>query len=202
MGGDEGHELLVGLGVVDLLVVALHHHGPDRLAVGSQRHPEPVDGRDADELDRPLQHHLLDLVERREQRFARPQHVGRQPTRLPGAHRLPEVGVGERVAGLVDAVGPVERLVLLVVQDDVEVVRVHQLAHDAMDVRVELLHVVRAARGLGDAVQRRLEQIGSRVGHASPPSVVHSLIRACLPRISNSSTKRRPSVGPVMFVLV
>ena len=79
--------------------------------------------------------------------------------------------IGEVGVDVVDAVRPVDQLPLLVVDGDVEVLGVHELADDLVDRPVELLHVLSGARQLGDAVQRVLHLGGARLlcfdaGHA------------------------------------
>ena len=84
--------------------------------------------------------------------------------RAPGlalAERIPLVGVRDVEVDLVDVVGPADQLPLVVVQRDEEVVRVHELADDGVHLAVELLHVLRRARELGDPVQRRLNPLGA-----------------------------------------
>ena len=51
----------------------------------------------------------------------------------------------------VDVVREAERVPRLVVDGDEEVLGVHELADDAMDLHVEALHVLRRTRRLGDA---------------------------------------------------
>jgi len=78
---------------------------------------------------------------------------GRSRARPTGSGRDGVDGVIE----LVDVVGPADQLPVGVVQRDEAVVREHQLADDAVHRPVELLHVARRARELGDAVQRQLD---------------------------------------------
>src|SRR3989304_51211 len=71
----------------------------------------------------------------------------RDTGRPAGAHRLPDCGVGDVGIQLVHVVGVVEQLALLVVERDVEVLGVHQLAHDGGPGRVELGHLGGRAGG-------------------------------------------------------
>ena len=85
---------------------------------------------------------------------------------VPRALRLAELryhlfGSGKVPVDLVDVVRPVDQLPLLVVERDEEVLRVHELADDLVDRPVELLHVLRRARQLRDAVQRALHLGGA-----------------------------------------
>ena len=116
---------------------------------------------------------------------------------------------------------------VLVVEDDVEVLREHQLADDPMDLGVEVLHILRSARRLGDPIEEGLDLStadarprGTRVRRPAlgVPRRRRERLRPSrrgllgvrgpqldprlLPRISNSSTNVRLSVEPVMFVRV
>ena len=98
-----------------------------------------------------------------------------------------------------------------------------------MDLGVEVLHILRSARRLGDPVEGGLDLLRPlmlslagleladplsecfdvvrkasvrHVDRSFGSSAVHSLMRDCFPRISNSSTNARSSVEPVMFVRV
>ena len=196
VGGHEDQEVPVGLGVADLLAVALHDDGADRAALGPQRHPEPVLGDHTEEgpvsaLDAGLQ-----VFGRKQQGPPLSNEVGSDPGGLPRPHRLPHVRVGDVLVHLVAVERPVHPLAFLVVQHDVEVLRVHELADDAVDLGVELLHVLRGARDLRDAVEGVLDLLCARdVGHERASfrgSAVHSISRDCFPRIS----MRTSPLGP------
>jgi hypothetical protein len=157
---DEGEEILVMLGVSALGCVRLHRQHTDGALLGLQRNAEPaaVRGDNSERHDLiPLDQHLIPLVVAQE-RLARSEDVRRYAPCLPRADRVPLVRIGEIVVGdLVDVIGPVHELALLVVQGDIEVPRVHELADDLVDRAVELLHVLRGARELRDAVKRVLD---------------------------------------------
>jgi hypothetical protein len=89
-------------------------------------------------------------------RLAGTEPIPGHPARLAAAELDPLVRLGPIIVELVCPVGVVDQLSLVVVERDVEVVRVHQLADDAMHRPVELLHVPSRARELGDAVERGL----------------------------------------------
>ena len=74
-----------------------------------------------------------------------------------GSHAF---GSGNLGINLVAVVREVDQLALLVIERDVEVVRVHQLADDLVDPGVERRHVLGGARRLGDAVQGGLDLRG------------------------------------------
>ena len=85
------------------------------------------------------------------------------PRASAAAELLPPVRIGEVGVDLVDVVRPVDQPALLVVERDIEVARVHELADDTVDRPVELLQVVGRARQLGDPVQGFLHLGGLRV---------------------------------------
>ena len=116
---------------------------------------------DADELDLALLGQLQPPLVRDQLGLARAEHVGRRACRGAGADLLPDVGVGRVGIELVDVERPVDQLPPVVVERDVEVVRVHEPADDAVYRRVELLHVVGGARRLGDAVEGVLDLLGA-----------------------------------------
>ena len=83
------------------------------------------------------------------------------PARVARAELIPLVGVRNIEIDLVDVVRPADQLPLLVIEGDEEVARVHQLADDRVHGAVELLHVLRRARQLGDSVERGLNLVGA-----------------------------------------
>ena len=84
------------------------------------------------------------------------------PRALAAAELLPPVRIGEVGVDLVDVVRPVDQPALLVVEREIEVAGVHQLADDSVDRPVELLQVAGCARQLGDPVQSLLHLGGLR----------------------------------------
>ena len=123
------------------------------------------------------------------------------PARLTAAELDPLVRVGPVVVELVDPVGVVDQLPLLVVERDVEVVRVHQLADDGVHRPVELLQVLRRARELGDAVQRglhllRVTALGlGRLELGQPPPRLGELRGAAGVRCQSSSNRATKQVS-------
>src|SRR5258708_1280565 len=57
----------------------------------------------------------------------------------------------------VHEVGEAHRAAVVVVERDVEVLRIHELAHDPVDGRVEVAHVLDGARGVRDPVESGLQ---------------------------------------------
>ena len=158
---DVGEELLVLLGVGELLRVRLDDEGAHRPPLGRERNSEPVFAHLAPELELALRNQLLLPLPRKPLRFARSEHVGGGPPRLPAAEIDPCVGGRPVDVHLVLPVGPVDQLPLLVEERDEEVVGVHELADDGVHRPVELLHVLGRARELGDPVERRLHLLGA-----------------------------------------
>ena len=158
---DVGEELLVLLGVGELLRVRLDDEGAHRPPLGRERNSEPVFAHLAPELELALRNQLLLPLPRKPLRFAGSEHVGGGPPRLPAAEIDPCVGGRPVDVHLVLPVGPVDQLPLLVEERDEEVVGVHELADDGVHRPVELLHVLGRARELGDPVERRLHLLGA-----------------------------------------
>ena len=93
-------------------------------------------------------------------RAAMTKHVCRCSACLANAKGIPRVRVGNIGINLVAVEREVDQLPFFVVQRDVEVVRVHQLADDLVDLGVERGHVLGGARRLGDAIQGGLDLLG------------------------------------------
>jgi hypothetical protein len=155
---DEGEELLVLARVLDLLRVRLHNEGSDRSTLVLERDAQParVLGEHADELDLALLDQFVVALVREQLRLSRAEQVAGRPTRLVAAELDPLVRLGPVVVELVRPVRPVDQLPVLVVERDVEVVRMHQLADHRVYRSVELLHVASRARELGDSIERAL----------------------------------------------
>jgi hypothetical protein len=145
--------------VSGIVPVALDDHGSDRSPFRPQRNTEPVHGDRAQEVDLTVIDQLLDARCRDQHGTAGPEQVRGQSPGLPRPHRLPDVRIGKLGIDLVHEERPIHRLPLLVIEHDVEVVRVHQLTDDAVDLGVELPHVLRGARRLRDPVQGSLNPL-------------------------------------------
>jgi hypothetical protein len=98
-----------------------------------------------------------------EERLAQAQRITGQAGRIALADRLPCRRVGDVLVDAVDVVGEVQQAPRLVIEGDVEVLRVHQLADDGVHGRVELGQVVDGAGDVGDAVERGLH-VGGALG--------------------------------------
>jgi hypothetical protein len=70
--------------------------------------------------------------------------------------RLPRSGVRPVLIDCVDVESEVDLPTLVVVQGDVHVLGIQERAEDLVDAPVELVEVLRAAREVGDAIQRGL----------------------------------------------
>ena len=93
---DERQQVAVGLGV--LLVRPCRSARRSRRASGRRRPVAPRASRPADHperLDLAAGHQLAVKGRVDERRLAGPEHIGRRPGGLPGAHRLPGIRVGD-----------------------------------------------------------------------------------------------------------
>ena len=155
----ELQDRLVVVAVADALGVALDHEHAERRVFHLERHPEPVDGIGADELDLAAALQLGGHRGGGEQRLASTQDVLRRPAAggLGGGHRV----------DLVHEVREAQPVALGVVQRDVEVAGRHQLAHRGVDLREQLVETHRRAGGLRYDVDRRLHPLRAGSGHGS-----------------------------------
>ena len=159
---DECEQVLVRVGVNVLLRVTLDGDDAEGAALGDQWRSQPVSvADDADQRD------LATLCECPldggidADRLAGPQHVGRQAARVPDAHRLPRLGIRHLQIHRVHVIRKVQRVALVVVQGDVRVVGVHELADDAMDRGIERVEIFCRAGCFGDPVQGVLDLLRS-----------------------------------------
>ena len=159
---DEGQELQVLRAVRPVRPVALRHEGADRAAAGTRGAPtQPSEGA-------ARWHRVAALVAARARavgvhRSGRPVRsryaVVPAPSSMPkGSHAF---GSGISVSTSIDVERIVDQPALVVIERDVEVVGVHQLADDLVDRGVEVRHVARGARRLGNAIQRGLDLRGA-----------------------------------------
>ncbi len=91
---------------------------------------------------------------------------GKSPSLIP-SHFVPLVW-GRSIIFiilLIQVKGKIDHIPGFVVEGDVEVFGIHQFAHNAMHRRVEFLHILDGAGGIGDAIQGIL--------HLLCPLVVH-----------------------------
>ena len=124
---------------------------PARIAAGLS-----AAGQDGTALD---ERSVLLLIE--QQRLSQPQRVRGDTCRIAAPDRLPETCVRWLRVEAVNVVRVVQELALFVVEGDVEVPRIHQLADDGVHGRVELGHLLDRAGGVGDAVERVFDLQGS-----------------------------------------
>ena len=216
MAADELEQLLVRLGMAKVLAVALDDQSAERLPLGLEGNAEPVDGELADVRIESLRDIDSLLLLGDEHRDAGPQQMGGDPGRVADAEGVPEVGVGDVAVDLIHVVREVDRVAFRVIERDIEVVRVHQLADDRVDLPIEVLHVLGGARRLGDPVEGGLDllralaprlvrlELGDAAlkgadlvvegGHAgASTSSAQSSIFALRPRISNSPSEMASS---------
>src|SRR5690349_3786410 len=110
-------------------------------------------GRNAESLDLARGEQLGVPLVRHELRLAGPQDIAGRPPRVLALEWEPPVRIGEVVLLFVLDVRPADQLALFVPERDEEIPREHELPHDLVGRAVELLHVLRRARKLGNAVQ-------------------------------------------------
>ena len=158
---DEGQQVPVGLR--EAVARSPGRRRSERLAFGFERYAEPAAfpvvcpplARSRPFDQRPVLRFVehAPATRRRRVRGDAPRHC--RSRSAPG-----DSGPGIRVEA-VDVVWVVHQLPLLVVEGDVEVLGVHQLADDRVHRRIELGHLVDRAGGVGDAVERVLDLQGA-----------------------------------------
>ena len=160
---DEGEQLAVGVRVVHVLV-GLADDDADGLSVCLEGCPQPVAFADhADELELALRDELGVALRVDDRRATGPQDVRRRAPGIPDAERLPQVGVRDVGVDRVHVVREVDRLALVVVERDIEVLGRHQRPDGRVDLAIEGLEVARRAGGFGDAVERGLDPLRAGV---------------------------------------
>ena len=152
----EGEDVAVLLRVARRLRVALHHEHAEGAVTAHEGHAQPVHGRRAHHLDLARGHEALEHGGRGQQGRARAQHVF--------GERLAFLDLGRLRVHLVHEVLERQRVPAFVLEGEVEVPRVHQLAHDLVDAGVEARHVLHGAADLRDAVEGALEPLRALAG--------------------------------------
>ena len=152
---DEGQELDVGLVVSMAGRVRLHDEQPESAPIGGQGDTEPMAALEGDPelFDLPLPNELVEQPHVHQQRAALSQGVAGDPSSLAASDRLPGQWIGDVVVGRVGVVRVVDQLAIAVVEGEVQVLPVHELADDPVDGRIERRQVARGQRGIGDPVQ-------------------------------------------------
>ncbi len=146
---DEDQQFAVALGIMKVLLVALDHQDAERALAALQRHAQPFAGGGSDQFDGAFGCHELDLLVRRQQRQARAQDIlGQPPAQFfglgSGVEFIDKIGKAQPASGRID-------------QGDVEIAGIKQAGHDAMDRRVERVHVFGLAGFLRDLEESRLQ---------------------------------------------
>ena len=124
---DECQGSEVAVVVVLIGIVGLDGDDPDRLALPQQGRPEPVLAVGSDAGDLTGGDEVFPDRRRDERRSLGSQDVRRQAAALADPERLPRRGVRERVDEI-DGIREVDRASFAVVERDIEVASVHQLA--------------------------------------------------------------------------
>ena len=156
--GHVGQQRAILVAVDVGLLVVLHHDRADHAAAPAHRHAQPVGAvrpagfAEGDAME------LSQLRRRPPHRLAGAQQVHGQGVLVVGDRdflgRIVDPGVDQ-----VDEIQEAHRLQVLVVQHDVEIAGVHQLAHDRVDPAQHLLQLQAAAGEVGDLVQGLLQAL-------------------------------------------
>ncbi len=194
---DKGQNILIALGVAQIMLVGLHHQSPQDFAVpAAQGHAQPVHRISALLLHLTRSHQLVENLRRGQQRAAGAQHVFGQPAadalRFGGAVKF------------IHKVGEVDLFAFFIQQGDVEIVRRNQIADDGMHRKVELIQVFHQVHGLRNAVQGlfqlfgpfALADVAERNLQGWPPLVInghhHQLHPGLVGRQEGFAARRRP----------
>ena len=204
----ERQELLVLARVPHVARVGLHSGHADYAPFCLQRNSQPrlFFGREPREHDLALLDQLERALVRQELRLSRAEHIRGRPPGLTLAERIPPARVRDVDVDLVDVVGEADQLPLVVIERDEEVVREHELAHDGVHLAVELLHVPRRARELGDPVKGCLNALGAPLAgrgrhvraflsRSTDPSIVRDESAVQQPRLDGTDGQRRASLN-------
>ncbi len=157
---DEGEQVSVCIGVCLAGSVGLAHDDADRSTVGDQRRPDPFpisDNADLFELAGGDQLPVRLAVE--DQGPSGPEHVRRHAAAESDPDGIPGVRIRHERVDRVHVVGEVDRLAIVVVERDVEVLGVHEPRDRLVDDAIELRQILGGARRLRDAVQGGLDPL-------------------------------------------
>ena len=169
--GDVGQQRLVAFVVARAFRIALHDHAPDHLLAAQEGYAQPAyaigTGAQIGAADV-----RRDLFHRTHQRRALPDQIpGR--TVLDFLHRLVEARIRWFGIGHVGEIREADSVPLRVIQHDVEILRIHQAAHDVVQCAQGVVDVLIRAGLVRDRVQGALQAFrlfqalhGSRQGSA------------------------------------
>ena len=136
-----------------ILAIALDDHDPNAAGAALQRNTQPVHRRSADQLHFAAPHQFLKDSRCRQQGLARSQDIFRQ-TAAQG------LWDGRRIL-FIDEVGKAQQLRLRIVEGDIEVARIHQLAHDVVNGGKKLLQIFGRLAARRDGVQSGIQLLGA-----------------------------------------
>ncbi len=158
--GDVFEQGAVLVAVALRTLVVLDHDRAADLALAQQRDAQPVFAERAAGVILAADPERGENVQRRaDQRFAVPQQrLGHAVHAL--VHRIFGGRVGIEAVATVGEVEIADAAALLVVLDDVEILRRHQSADHAVDPRQHLAHLQIGAGEVGDLIQRLLQPLG------------------------------------------
>ena len=155
MLGDVGQQRLVALVVACAFLVALHDHASDHLLATQKGHAQPAyaigTGAEIGTADMGR-----DLFHRSHQWRALPDQIPGGPV-LDFFHRLIEARIRRLGIGHIREICETNRVPLRVVQHDVEILRIHQAAHDVVQRAQGVVDVLVRACLVRDRVQGALQ---------------------------------------------
>ena len=145
--------LAVALAEAGIFAVALDDQHSNAVRAALQRNTQPVDRWSADQLHFAAPHQFLKNGWCRQQGFARAQNIFGQAA----AQRL---WSGSRIF-FIDEVGKAQQLRLRIVERDIEVARIHQLADDVVNGGKKLLQIFGRLAARRDGIQGGVQFLGA-----------------------------------------
>ena len=131
--------------------IALHRQNAESCIAGFQRNSQPIQRRRANQLGLSAFHQFGKNLRSAHQRLTASQHVlGKPLTQL--SRRRPALP-------FILEIRKAERLGQRIVQRNIEIARVHKLAHNAVHRGIKLLQIVIRTVFLGDAIERRMQRL-------------------------------------------
>ncbi len=187
VGGDEGQQDLVVVGVPDVGVITLHHDTAANLAAAQHRHAEPV-GALGSHVVAAVHAQLRPQCGRRTmQRAAAAQHREGEAVGEPRRRHL-RIAVDRRRVEGVDHVEEADDRPFRAVADDEAVFGVHQAGYDAVQAAQHLRHLEVGAGHVRDRVQRMLKALGAA-------EAIHRAAQALDTQLQLQRRSRSPLLG-------
>ena len=158
MLGHIRQQRLIALGITRGFGITLHNDTTDSLAAAQQRHPEPVHAIRAESRQRSA-NPGLDLGQR-------PAHRGTVLEQIPGEavlaflHRKFALRIGRIPIGNVGVIGETKAFACRVVQDNIEILGIHQAGDDRVQTAENFWHLAVGAGLIGNREQGPLQAFG------------------------------------------